>query len=107
DGAGRGALGHRPAVAHPGPRRGPGRARRAPPGPLHRIMTGTAALDAPTIPAVVAGAAARWPDAEALVDGDGRLSFAQLAARADEAARAFVASGVAPGDRVAIWAPNS
>jgi acyl-CoA synthetase (AMP-forming)/AMP-acid ligase II len=60
-----------------------------------------------TMPAVLVRAAARWPDAEALVDGDRRLSFAQLAERVDDAARAFVATGVAPGNRVAIWAPNS
>jgi acyl-CoA synthetase (AMP-forming)/AMP-acid ligase II len=61
----------------------------------------------PTIPAVVRRAAERWPDAEALVDGDLRLTFGQLAERADQMARAFVASGVQAGDRVAIWAPNS
>jgi HIP---CoA ligase len=61
----------------------------------------------PTIPAAVTRAAALWPDAEALVDGDIRFTFAQLAERVDEAARAFVASGLRAGDRAAIWAPNS
>ncbi|ADP82753.1 FadD3 family acyl-CoA ligase [Pseudofrankia inefficax] len=60
----------------------------------------------PTIPAVLDRAARRWPADEALVDGATRLTFAQLAAAADEAARALVASGVEPGDRVSIWAPN-
>jgi HIP---CoA ligase len=71
-----------------------------------------------TIPAVVERAAARFGRREALVDvdihgdirgdGDGirRLSFAELARASDEAARAYVAHGIEPGDRVAIWAPN-
>ena len=36
-----------------------------------------------------------------------RLTFAELLTRRRAAARAFVAAGVQPGDRVAIWAPNS
>jgi acyl-CoA synthetase (AMP-forming)/AMP-acid ligase II len=59
-----------------------------------------------TIPGVVARAAERFADAEAFVDGDVRLSFAELADEVDRVARAFVASGIEPGDRVAIWAPN-
>ncbi len=62
--------------------------------------------DEATIPAVLDRAAERYPDGEALVDGDLRLTFPQLAAAADEAARALVAWGVEPGDRVALWAPN-
>jgi HIP---CoA ligase len=62
---------------------------------------------ATTIPAVVERAAERFGDAEGLVDGDRRLSFAELAEVADASARAFVAAGIEPGDRVAVWAPNS
>jgi HIP---CoA ligase len=71
---------------------------------------------AATIPALVERAAERFGAGEALVDGEGatdegravrRLSFADLAAATDEAARAYVAHGLEPGDRVAIWAPNS
>jgi acyl-CoA synthetase (AMP-forming)/AMP-acid ligase II len=62
---------------------------------------------ATTIPAVVERAAERFGDAEGLVDGDRRLSFAELAEAADASARAFVAAGIEPGDRVAVWAPNS
>jgi len=65
----------------------------------------------PDLPATIAGAvtraAALWPDDEAIVDRETRLTFAELLERADEAARAFVASGIEPGDRVSIWAPNS
>jgi acyl-CoA synthetase (AMP-forming)/AMP-acid ligase II len=63
-------------------------------------------VEASTIPAVVERAAERFADREGLVDGSRRLSFAELASEADRAARAYVASGIAPGDRVAIWAPN-
>ena len=47
------------------------------------------------------------PTPKRSVDGDIRFSFAQLAERVDEAARAFIASGLQAGDRAAIWAPNS
>ena len=59
-----------------------------------------------TIPDVVTRAAERFAMVEALVDGDERWTFAELAERVDEAARAFVASGVEAGDRISIWAPN-
>ena len=60
-----------------------------------------------TIPVVLDRAVERFGEAEALVDGDLRLSFRELADRADEVARALVASGVEAGDRVALWAPNT
>jgi acyl-CoA synthetase (AMP-forming)/AMP-acid ligase II len=63
-------------------------------------------IEARTIPAVVERAAARFGEREGLIDGERRLTFAELAAAADDAARAFVANGIAPGDRIAIWAPN-
>ena len=59
-----------------------------------------------TIPQVIEAAAERFGTGEALVEGDLRLDWVQLAAAADEAARALIASGVERGDRVAIWAPN-
>jgi acyl-CoA synthetase (AMP-forming)/AMP-acid ligase II len=57
-------------------------------------------------PALVRSAADRFGTAEALVDGDVRLTFDDLAAAVVDAARAFVAAGLEPGDRVAIWSPN-
>ena len=60
-----------------------------------------------TIPEVVRGAVERFADREALVDGDRRWTFAQLADDVRRAAKAFVAAGLEHGDRVAIWAPNS
>src|SRR5262249_38685964 len=61
----------------------------------------------PTLPAMLRDGAARFDTADAVVDGDRRVSFRELAARVDASARALVASGIAPGDRVAVWAPNS
>jgi HIP---CoA ligase len=59
-----------------------------------------------TIPALVADAGERHAGTEALVDGDVRLTFAQLAESVDRYARAFIAAGTSVGDRVAMWAPN-
>lgn len=47
------------------------------------------------------------PDYEAYVHGERRLTFAQLAAEVDVHARALMAQGVEPGDRVALWMANS
>ncbi|MFI0479086.1 FadD3 family acyl-CoA ligase [Actinomadura sp. 9N215] len=63
-------------------------------------------MDELTIPGVLARAADEFPDAEAVVDGDVRVTFAELRERAREAAGAFIGAGIEPGDRVAIWAPN-
>ena len=61
----------------------------------------------PTVPAAVRRAARLWPDEEAVVDGGQRVTWAGLADRMTSAARAYAASGVKPGDRIALWAPNS
>jgi len=46
-------------------------------------------------------------DADAVQAEDGTTwSFGELAARVDEVARALAASGIEPGNRVGIWAPN-
>jgi HIP---CoA ligase len=60
-----------------------------------------------TIPEMVLSAADRFGDAEAVVDGPLRLTFAELVGRIRCAAGAFADLGIEKGDRVAIWAPNS
>ncbi|MCX4766601.1 FadD3 family acyl-CoA ligase [Streptomyces sp. NBC_01275] len=60
-----------------------------------------------SIPELVRSAATRFGDAEAVVDGDTRLTFSQLAEQVRRTAGAFASAGVGPGDRVALWAPNS
>jgi len=61
----------------------------------------------PSIPAMVRDGAGRWGDTDAIVDGDRRTTFAGLRDLVDGAARGLLASGIEPGDRVAVWAPNS
>ena len=63
-------------------------------------------LNARTIPQLAQLAGERFGDRHAVEDGDVTLTFAELAAAALRAARAFAAAGITPGDRVAIWAPN-
>jgi len=65
-----------------------------------------------TLPGLVQDAAARFGEAEAVVDLHGpggtttRWSFDRLAEEVATATRAAVAHGIEPGDRVAVWAPN-
>jgi len=56
---------------------------------------------------MVLSAADRFGDAEAIVDGLLRFTFADLVQRIRCAAGAFADLGIAKGDRVAVWAPNS
>ncbi|PAZ10588.1 fatty acid--CoA ligase [Streptomyces sp. SA15] len=60
-----------------------------------------------TIPGLVRSAAERYADVEAVVEGRTRISYGELGTRVERAAAACVANGVAVGDRVAIWAPNT
>ena len=60
-----------------------------------------------TIPEMVLSTADRFGDAEAIVDGDLRLTFTELTGKVRQAAGAYREAGVKKGDRVAIWAPNS
>lgn len=60
-----------------------------------------------TVSAVLDRAAASYIDAEALVDGEVRLTYPALRASVLNAARALAGMGVRPGDRVALCAPNS
>jgi fatty-acyl-CoA synthase len=50
----------------------------------------------------------RLPEREALVSvhQDLRYTYAQFGEAVDRCARAFIAAGIEPGDRVGIWSPN-
>jgi acyl-CoA synthetase (AMP-forming)/AMP-acid ligase II len=61
----------------------------------------------PSVPAALARAVDRFGRNEALIGGGERLTYVDLGARVERATRAVVAAGIQPGDRVAIWAPNS
>ena len=64
------------------------------------------AATATTLGEAVADHAARRPEAPAYVTADRVLSWAEYDARADGLAAALVDDGVAPGDRVAVLAPD-
>jgi acyl-CoA synthetase (AMP-forming)/AMP-acid ligase II len=61
-----------------------------------------------TIPAAVDMAAEMFGGQAAIAEPDGpRLTFAELQDRVRGVAGAFIARGIEPGDRVAIWSPNT
>jgi acyl-CoA synthetase (AMP-forming)/AMP-acid ligase II len=61
-----------------------------------------------TIPAAVAHAARAFGSAPALVEpGARQWSWEQVHAEVRRVARALIAYGLQPGDRLAVWAPNS
>ncbi len=74
----------------------------------HVRGTTTPPLREDAIGEALAEAARRWPDREALVSVHQglRLTFAELAERADALAAGLLALGLEPGDRIGIWSPN-
>ena len=61
-----------------------------------------------TIPAAIAAAAGKFGDGPALAEPAGpRISYHQLLQQSTIVARALMAEGVASGERVAIWSPNT
>jgi acyl-CoA synthetase (AMP-forming)/AMP-acid ligase II len=60
-----------------------------------------------SIPAMIDAAVDRFGSKAALIDGETRLSYVELAEQARMFGAALVASGIEPGDRVAVWAFNS
>ena len=63
--------------------------------------------DPQTIPAVLDRIARELPDHNALVTQDRTLTFAELRDEVRRAAAAMIQLGVSPGERVAIWSPNT
>ncbi|MFD5247756.1 class I adenylate-forming enzyme family protein [Amycolatopsis sp. NPDC058340] len=59
-----------------------------------------------TFPAALAALARRFPEQEAVVAPEGRMTFAEFARRCEELAGAFAAAGLRPGDRIGILLPN-
>ncbi len=59
-----------------------------------------------TLPDVVHAAARQFADLEAVVEAPARPTFADIEAAVATRARALVASGTEPADRVGLWAPN-
>ena len=63
-------------------------------------------LPARPLPALARAGTAHHGGRDAIVDGDTRITYAELHDRIFAFARALIAHGIEPGDRVAIWAPN-
>ena len=59
-----------------------------------------------TAHAMLDAVAARWPDREAIVHGDERVTFEAFRARAERLARGLAALGLGRDDKLAIWLPN-
>ena len=62
---------------------------------------------ATSLAALVRAAARRRPDAEAVVAGEQRLTWAELDEAVDRAAAGYAGLGLEPGSRVAVQLPNS
>jgi acyl-CoA synthetase (AMP-forming)/AMP-acid ligase II len=59
-----------------------------------------------TIPATLRATASRFPDNDAVVDGEVRLSYRELDSAVLDVTRGLIGMGVEPGQRVAVWAQN-
>ena len=60
-----------------------------------------------TTPAVLDRMACDFADHEAVVTGERRFTFAELREEVRHTAAAIAGLGVSPGDRVALWSPNT
>jgi acyl-CoA synthetase (AMP-forming)/AMP-acid ligase II len=64
-------------------------------------------LGCDTLPSLLRAAAEEFGDHPAYVEGGSSLSYAGLLERVRATAAAYADAGLEPGERVAIWAPNS
>jgi acyl-CoA synthetase (AMP-forming)/AMP-acid ligase II len=62
--------------------------------------------DAQTIPQLIEAAAVRYSGRKAIVEQKTVITYRELLGEMLAAARAFIAAGIEPGDRVAVWAQN-
>ena len=62
--------------------------------------------EATTVGGLLLQSAQRWPDLDALVEGDTVLTHREIAERAVTVAGRLAARGVRPGDRIALALPN-
>lgn len=60
-----------------------------------------------TIPGMFRSAVAHFPDKVAVFDGDRKITYSELADVVDSVSRSLIALGIASGDRVVVWLPNS
>jgi acyl-CoA synthetase (AMP-forming)/AMP-acid ligase II len=76
-------------------------------GCIGRAMTTFPVGKWKSIPSMIEAATDRFGSRPALIDGETRLTYGELAEQARLFGGALVVSGIEPGDRVAIWAFNS
>ena len=74
---------------------------------LRRASTGLGRVDGVTVTELIAAQAARTPDADAVLTGDGPLSYGDLVERAGSLAGRLRSCGVGPESLVAIALPRS
>lgn len=60
-----------------------------------------------SVPRLVFAAAAKYGKQSAIEDGDVNISYHDLPKASLDVSRALIASGISPGDKVAIWGSNS
>jgi fatty-acyl-CoA synthase len=70
------------------------------------IQTGPNPFASSTLGTMLAGAAARFGESEAMVAAGRRISYTRFHAEARRFARGLLAVGVARDDKVALWLPN-
>ncbi|MGH1373654.1 MAG: FadD3 family acyl-CoA ligase [Cellvibrionaceae bacterium] len=63
--------------------------------------------NAKTIPILIDAAAEKFGDKTFLQQGDQQYSFRDLAVQCRRVAACLIARGIEPGDRIAVWAPNT
>ena len=59
-----------------------------------------------SLASLLENSAAKYPDREAVVLGDVRLTYAQVNGAANQVANLLVSRGIQPGDKVALSCPN-
>ncbi|MFT5032233.1 MAG: acyl-CoA synthetase (AMP-forming)/AMP-acid ligase II [Bacteroidia bacterium] len=71
------------------------------------LITSSSIVEATTMPALIAGARAHWPNHDLVVFDSQRLSYADADARSALLARQLLASGVSKGSHVGLLLANS
>ncbi|MBB3039263.1 FadD3 family acyl-CoA ligase [Hoyosella altamirensis] len=60
-----------------------------------------------SIPAALRATAEQHPNRDAIIDGETRLTYRELLERVQHCAGFFIARDIRPGDRIAVWSPNT
>jgi HIP---CoA ligase len=74
---------------------------------IPEIEASTVTNSPQTLCALLEESSNRYGDRLAVIDGSLRMSYAELAAEVRTMTQALMAAGIEPGDRVAVWLPNT